>query len=379
MTSEPIHLIIATGGTGGHFYPALALAEECRERGHKVSLVISGQREIEHRQEAVHNGFQTFRMAAPKLPDRWYKSPDFLLSMGASYRRAHTILKGLDVDVVLGMGSFACFPLCAAAGRRKIPVVLHEGNSVVGKANRFLSRWASTLALSLPAVSEVGVKCPSCVTGMPVRQKLEKPATAGSDREEFVGEYGLDQNKPTILVFGGSQGAHGVNCLAREAFEMMTSDNGRFQVIHITGEGDREKFEKFYKNKQIAAYVSSYEKDIERCYAAADLVICRAGASSVAELALFGLPGIFIPLPSSSEGHQEKNAAAVSCCDGGYVIDQNDEDAKGRLVELLRSRLERHEDWKEQGENIMSLAKFNAAGNLANVIEKVVNEKRGKE
>lgn len=379
--SGHLHIVIAAGGTGGHFYPALAVATECRERGHDVTLVIAGHHVLEHRQEAVENGFKTFKMTAPKFPDNPLKVFKFLFSFRSSYSCARRILHGLDADIVLGMGSFACFPLCMAAVKRRIPLLLHEGNTVVGRANRFLSRWAAGLANSLPLLeNQQPLRCDSTLTGLPIRKNLELAAGSrqAGERESTLLEYGLATDKPTLLVFGGSQGASSLNELVCKTFSEVGSEGQHVQVIHISGESDFEKMRRFYDKQGITAYVCAYEQKIELCYQASDLALCRSGASSIAELALFGVPGIFIPLPSAADQHQFWNAWTVRECNGGYVIDQTGEAPEKELAAMLSDWLAKPEKWEdEHGRNIQRLAQFEAAAKVADLMEKTTLNKSG--
>lgn len=371
--ADNIHLIIATGGTGGHFYPALAVARECRIRGHDVTLVIAGQQVLEHRQQAVADGFKSFQMRAPKLPSNPLKGLTFPFSLHSSYRCASRILTGIEADVVLGMGSFACFPLCVAAARHRIPLLLHEGNAVAGKANRLLSYWARGLANSFPLAGEKQPRCQTILTGLPVRKSLVKAARNPQERDSALTDYGLSTDRATLLIFGGSQGAKFINDLACRTLSGIQDAAEKIQVIHITGEANSGAIRRFYDRQGIPAHVAAYEHDIEQCYQASDLAVCRAGASSVAELALFGLPGIFIPLPTAADQHQAWNARTVLDCNGGYIIDQTQADPEKNLRELLSDWQKNPQAWKQKhGRNIQELAQFDAAAKVVDLVEKTV-------
>jgi UDP-N-acetylglucosamine--N-acetylmuramyl-(pentapeptide) pyrophosphoryl-undecaprenol N-acetylglucosamine transferase len=233
------------------------------------------------------------------------------------------------------MGSFAAVPACLAARLEGIPLVLHEGNAWMGRANRFLSRWAVEAGLSLPLADGCRVRCPTVRTGMPLREALVQAAAAPAWPEAFAAAAGLTRERRTLLVFGGSQGARFINEALPQALRQVGDSRRLLQVIHLTGTEDNGPIEDAYREIDVRAHIRRSDPDIQNAYLAADLVVCRAGASSLCELALFGKPAILIPLPTAAEDHQTANARVVAARGGAVHLPQS-QDTPRQLAETLQ-------------------------------------------
>ncbi|MDT8389764.1 MAG: UDP-N-acetylglucosamine--N-acetylmuramyl-(pentapeptide) pyrophosphoryl-undecaprenol N-acetylglucosamine transferase [Lentisphaeria bacterium] len=373
MTNKSGHLVIATGGTGGHFYPGLAVARAFQRQGGTVSLVVSGQHAANHIEAARKEGVVAFPCPAFKLP----KGPSSCVCFGPRILfgvfRAKTILKQLGADFVLGMGSFASFPPCMAAVLSRLPLFLHDGNAVVGQANRFLSRWADCLALSLPLAPGQSTRCPTKVTGMPVRQRILQAVAVPEEKDRLSANLGLNSQRKTLLIFGGSQGAAFINNLACECAPRW--GQSPVQIIHLTGQEDNRALVNAYAAAGIPAVVKGYEPAMEKVYAVADWVMCRSGGGTLAELALFGLPPVLIPIPGSSLDHQRLNAAVLERAGAAVVLDQKTL-TPADVNQHVTSFFETPATWSERADKIRSFATPRAASAIVDMIYVETGKKR---
>lgn len=328
-------IAIASGGTGGHFYPTLAIARELSRRGADPAILVAGRHASEQLQLAAREGFPAQILPAFQLPSGVGSGLAFPFRTAGAVCKARRLLRELSPGLLLGMGSFAAVPACAAAVWARVPLVLHEGNAWMGRANRWFSRWAVEAGLSLPLVEGCRVRCPTVRTGMPLREALVKAAAAPGWPDAYAAEAGLAPDRQTLLVFGGSQGARFINETLRAAVPLLGEGRRRLQVIHLTGSDENEPLQAAYRDAGVPACVRRSEANIQNAYLAAGLVVCRAGASSLCELALFGKAAILIPLPTAAEDHQSANARVAAALGGAVHLPQA-EAAPERLAELVR-------------------------------------------
>lgn len=369
------HLVIASGGTGGHFFPTLAIAREARAHGVRVTLLVAGHHCEEQIALARERELSAEAVPAFRLPRGAVSTMLFPFRLLRSLLAAWFRLRRLRPDVVLGMGSFVAVPVCLAAALRRTPLVLHEGNARVGKANRFLSRWARVLATSLPVVPGQDIRCPQARTGMPLRESLLRAAERKVLPEGYFSELGLMPGRPVLLVFGGSQGAQSINGVMREALSLLGEHARRFQVIHLTGaeEEVNASLVQAYREAGTRAWVRRAEPHIENCYLAADLVFCRAGASTISELAVFGKSAILVPYPAAAEDHQTANAQTVTNRDAARLLPDNAA-TPDTVASLLRDWLDKPRDWHAYGHRIQELACPAAARAAIDLIAQTVGK-----
>ncbi|MDP8956325.1 MAG: undecaprenyldiphospho-muramoylpentapeptide beta-N-acetylglucosaminyltransferase [Actinomycetota bacterium] len=315
-----MNAVIAAGGTAGHIFPGLAVARALRDGGHDVTFVGTEER-LEARLIPAA-GFAFHPIAA--APFRRVVSRSVLRLPVVVLRAAgacRPIVRG--ADVVVGMGGYVSVPAVLAARRERRPVVLHEQNAVPGLANRVLARIADAVALSF---SEAARKFPkrvdTSVTGNPVRDEI---ARVSEDRallaKEAREEFGLDEGRKTILVFGGSQGALHLDRAAAGACRAL-ADRRDLQVVLVTGPAHFDSVRRALptENNGIAVRAFDFIERIELAYAVADLAVARAGATTVAELSVCGIPAVLIPYPYATGRHQEANARALQRAGGASVM-----------------------------------------------------------
>ncbi len=333
MTEEnsELKVVIATGGTGGHLFPAQGLAADLRQCGRAVDIVFLGanlsRNPYFHRQEfyskdvasatfSTKSGWRVFRAL-------------FLLQKGVW--QALSFFRAFPPDVVVGFGSFYSLPTLIAAKLKRIPIILFESNVLPGRVNRFCSRWASLSAVQF-FVSQQRLKGKTVCVNMPLLQRRK-----GETRAAARNYFGLDQERFTLLVFGGSQGAQPINCLVCGAIDLLKQKGIDFQVIHFVGSTPRaQKLKDVYQRHEVVACVKAFETRMDLAWTAADLSISRAGSATLAEHIEFEVPGIFIPFPHGTDNHQSINAAFVEEEIGGALELVEADCLPERLVAMIR-------------------------------------------
>ena len=369
------HLVIASGGTGGHFYPTLAVAREfLKERpSGKVTLLVSGKHAEEQTKIAADFGIEAIEIPSVRLPGASLAALAFPFRMLSCVMSAKKVLKRLEADVLLGMGSFAAVPACWAVNTKKTPLVLHEGNSFMGLTNRVFIRKASAIGLSLPLADMGQVRGRrSEQVGMPLREAIVEAAAGSCEKSpDYLPSLGLSNDKKTVLVFGGSQGARAVNELFAQTASLLGDVKDRIQFMHLTGSDDNTALENAYKEAGVAASIRRADSSIEKCYIAADLVICRSGASSICELSLFGKPLVLIPLPTAADDHQTVNAKVLEAAGAARHFPQK-EATPEKLSSLLKDFLANGAEWNAMGEKLRQFGKPQAAANLVHLILSVM-------
>jgi UDP-N-acetylglucosamine--N-acetylmuramyl-(pentapeptide) pyrophosphoryl-undecaprenol N-acetylglucosamine transferase len=361
-------LVIACGGTGGHLFPGLAVAEQWRARGGRVLLLVS-EKKID--QEASRKYGQFRFDTIPALPKPATFSPKmlpFVFSVWRTIGQCKTILADFGADAVLGMGGFTSLPPVVAAKRLGIPAFVHDSNALPGKANRLTSRWCDQVFVGLAPARKHFPKAECVVTGTPVREELRTLPK----REEAAKVWGLDPAKPTILVMGGSQGARKLNSLVAEAFGASAKAGTLPQVLHIAGPGDAERVQTEVGERE-GYRVEGFCDRMPTAYAVADAVVARSGASSMTELAFLGLPSVLIPFPFAADDHQTVNARVFS--DGGAAYLEQEADLTAEiLAERVAEMLEpgRRSDMQDAARR---LAVPDAAAMICDAVGKVIGFK----
>lgn len=370
MTTKPFRLIITCGGTGGHFYPGLAIACEHQANQGEVLIVLAGKNADRHAENVRACGIPVRVVSAAPLS----KNPVRLFLAGLQQLRgflqAKSILKQFRPDAVLAMGSFTGLPAVAAAVWLRIPLFLHDGNARVGKANRFFSKYAKLLMTAFPAVNAPQCACRMVTVGMPLRTALL--AAPEITKQEAVAKINtlfhvsLDPGRRTLLIFGGSQGARTLNTVIAG---ILNGSDGDFQLIHLTGKGHLKP--DMYPNHTSLCLESTDEMTL--LYHAADNVICRSGGSTLAELAYFEKSSCLIPLPLVSEDHQTDNARYYVDNQAAEMISES-ELSPDIFLPLLNTWLTFPYTVSERAAQAKKLARPNAARDTLNLIRNTLND-----
>ncbi|HVF72166.1 MAG TPA: undecaprenyldiphospho-muramoylpentapeptide beta-N-acetylglucosaminyltransferase [Chthoniobacterales bacterium] len=296
-----MNTVIACGGTGGHLFPGLAVAEVLRARGHEVLLFVS-EKEIDSLAISAHSEFQYQKLPTVGLPSVFSpKILGFAGRFGESLRVCRGIYRKFNPHAVLGMGGFTSTAPVLAGKIRGVPTFIHESNAIPGKANRLTARMVRAVLLGFKECAAFFPNARTEVTGTPIRKELQP-----IEQKEARRRLGLDEDLTTLLVMGGSQGASGINQAVIKALPFL--HDVPLQVIHLAGTRDERLVADNYRREKIPAYVAAFHHAMEEVYSASDLTIARSGAASLAELAAFSLPAILIPFPYAAEDHQTRNA-----------------------------------------------------------------------
>ncbi len=364
-------IIFAAGGTGGHINPALAAAGEIRERYPDADILFIGTKEKMEAQLVPKAGFD-FKTISISGFQRKISIKNLFRNIATLWRLANCgravrkILKEFKPDVVVGFGGYVSGPVVRTAAKMGIKTAIHEQNAFPGVTNKMLAKQADAVMLTVEKAKEyLECKNPPVVTGLPVRSEILR-----ADRDFARAELGLD-DKPVVLSFGGSLGAKTIN----ESMVTVISklyDSEKCNFIHAYGQYGKWVPEKLRENgvdidnaKNVS--VKEYVHDMDKCLAAADIVICRSGASTLAELEAAGRASILIPSPNVSENHQYHNAMTLVNASAARVIEEKDLTDE-KLLEVLNELLDNQVLRKEMGSNAKNLSVSDAQKQIADII-----------
>jgi UDP-N-acetylglucosamine--N-acetylmuramyl-(pentapeptide) pyrophosphoryl-undecaprenol N-acetylglucosamine transferase len=359
-----LKFIISGGGTGGHIYPAIAIANELKSRFSEAEFLFVGASDKMEMQKVPQAGYNIEGLWIAGLQRKLtLQNMMFPFKLISSLWKSRKIIKKFKPNVVIGTGGFASGPLLQMANSLNIPTVIQEQNSYPGITNKLLSKKANAICVAYENLERFFPKHKIVFTGNPVRQDLLNMETK---RQEGISYFNLDDDKKTLLILGGSLGARRVNQLIEKELDFLLA-NG-IQVFWQCGKLYYEEYQHFdeKKNVQVVAFIDR----MDLIYAAADFVISRSGASSVSELCLVGKPTIFIPSPNVAEDHQTKNAKAIIDKNGAILLRENELEEK---FETVFSDLITNENLQtELSQNIKKLAKPNATKDIVEEISKLI-------
>jgi UDP-N-acetylglucosamine--N-acetylmuramyl-(pentapeptide) pyrophosphoryl-undecaprenol N-acetylglucosamine transferase len=358
-----MRILISGGGTGGHIYPAIAIANEIKERYPASEFLFVGAKD---------------RMEMEKVPSAGYKikglwisgvqrkitldNLSFPFKLISSLWNAKKIIKSFKPDIVIGTGGFASGPVLYMAADKKIPTLIQEQNSYPGITNKLLSKKANSICVAYDNLERFFPKNKLVKTGNPVRQNLLNVA---SKRQVGIDFFKLDTTKKTLLVIGGSLGARAINKLIAESVDFLIKEG--IQVIWQTGKFYAEEYSVY--NKKQGVQTHAFLGEIDLAFAAADFIISRAGASSISELCIVGKPTVFIPSPNVSEDHQTKNAMSLVADDAAIMIRESELDT---FQSLFNSLLANEGLQEKLAKNIKELALPKATKTIVDQVEKLI-------
>ena len=361
-----LKFILSGGGTGGHIYPAIAIANELKFRFPDAEFLFVGAQDKMEMQKVPQAGYKIKGLWIAGLQRRLtFQNAMFPVKLLTSLLKARTIIADFKPNVVIGTGGFASGPLMQVAAIAGIPTVIQEQNSYPGITNKLLAKKANKICVAYDGLERFFPKNKMVLTGNPVRRDL---LDIDDKRKDALGYFNLDANKKTVLVLGGSLGARRVNQLI--AKEIVGFSAQGVQVIWQCGKLYFEEYKHFSENENIQ--VLSFIDRMDLVYAAADIVISRAGASSVSELCIIGKPVIFIPSPNVAEDHQTKNAKAVVDKGGAILIKESELDTQ--FTKIFSNLLADENLQQSLSENIKKLAKVNATEDIVEEIIKLIKK-----
>jgi UDP-N-acetylglucosamine--N-acetylmuramyl-(pentapeptide) pyrophosphoryl-undecaprenol N-acetylglucosamine transferase len=369
-TEQPYRLIISGGGTGGHIFPAVAIANAFRERHPDAQILFVGAKGRMEMTRVPEAGYKIIGLWISGLQRKLtFSNLLFPVKVVTSYIRAAVILKRFKPHAVIGTGGYASGPIMMAATRFGIPAVIQEQNSFAGLANKQVADKVSRVCVAYEGMDKYFPKNKIVITGNPVRKDI---LSVGEKRQRAKEAFGLDDNSKTLLIIGGSLGARTINESVLGGLEKLI--DAQVQVIWQTGKGYYDSYRAQlgkYDMKRIR--VQDFLKEMDLAYAAADVVISRSGALSVSELCIAGKPCILVPSPNVAEDHQTKNAMALVEKDAALLV--SDKEARTKLVDQALKLLFDEARASKLSLNISKLAKPNATEDIVVEIEKLINHK----
>ena len=361
---QSVNIILSGGGTGGHIYPAVAIANELKVKYPEANFLFVGARDKMEMEKVPEAGYAIKGLWISGIQRKYIlKNLSFPLKLVSSLSRAYRIIKDFKPDIVIGTGGFASGPTLYVASMRKIKTLIQEQNSYPGITNKLLSKKVNKICVAYDGLERFFPSNKMVKTGNPVRQDLLEIT---EKREEAKKHFNLKSDKKTFLILGGSLGARALNNLIEKHIDWLVTKN--VQVIWQTGKLYYEEFKKHDGLEGVQTH--AFLNNMDLAYAAADFIMSRAGAGSISELCIVGKPVIFIPSPNVAEDHQTKNALAVVNNDAALLLKESELDMFQSNIEEL---LENEKLQQTLSKNIKKLALPNATKDIVIEIEKLIN------
>ncbi len=357
-------VVIAGGGTGGHLFPGIALAKALRRNDMTIEISFMGTKQGIESKVLPREGFKlktiiSSGLLGKKGLNRWVSWSK--LPVGTAQSMCFLIRN--RPNLVVGVGGYASAPVVFSAWLLRIPILIHEQNAIPGMANKWLGKIADKVAVSYKGSKEFFSKKKVEVTGNMIDEKLCQP------KEEFP----LPLKQPFgILILGGSQGAHSINMAMLDALDLLSDRRDRLYITHQTGDADYENVKKKYAEKKFSANVMSFITDMPMRYRLASLVICRSGATTLAEVTAAGKVSALIPFPYAANNHQEHNARIIEAADAGEVI--LDKEISGeRLAKSIKKAMDEPKNLERMENNSYRLGSRDATKKVRKICFDLMN------
>lgn len=370
--NQQLNVLVSGGGTGGHIFPALSIANEVRRRHPEAKILFVGAQGRMEMEKVPAAGYNIIGLPVSGF-DRKHLLRNFkvLARLYKSMGMARKILKDFKPDIAIGVGGYASGPMLKEAQKQGIPTLLQEQNSYAGVTNKLLAAKADKICVAYDGMERFFPSEKIVLTGNPVRRNLLE---CGATQEQARQAMGMDPNRKTILIIGGSLGARTINNAIIDGLKRI-GEAGDVQVIWQTGkiydQQCREALDASgVKNVAQMAFISN----MDMAYRAADLVVSRAGASSISELQLLGKAAILVPSPNVAEDHQTKNALALSTRDAAIMV--SDADAAAQLVNTMLETVADEAKTASLGTNVLKMALRDAAERIVDEVEKIIENKK---
>lgn len=364
-----MRIIVTGGGTGGHLFPGIAFATGMQQRFPGCRVLFIGTSRLLDQQALSDYDFEVDSIKCMGLKGMGLKNRiQGVLQLPFALLEARRILKRFMPDLVFGVGGYVTGPVLLAARLSGFPVCIHEQNSVPGLTNKILSKIVNKIFLSLPCEYLFPAN-KTIMSGNPVRREII---------DAVLKKEGKSKKEKIIFVLGGSQGAHRVNILMTEAMEQLFKEFGdTLQVIHQTGTADEEQVRIRYELAGIKANVQPFFQDMADQYSRADLIVSRAGATTLAELSAIGLPALLIPYPYAADDHQKVNALYYQDGGGARMFPENELNGK-KLAMAIRDLLTNPVQLDQMARNMKSMGKPEATQTIINECLSLIDMKRAK-
>jgi len=360
---QSVNILLSGGGTGGHIYPAVAIANELKLRNPQSKFLFVGALGRMEMEKIPQLGYDIKGLNITGLQRSLsWKNLTFPFKLVQSLFKANKIIKKFKPNVVIGTGGFASGPTLYMANKRNIPSLIQEQNSYPGITNKLLAKKVKKICVAYDGLERFFPKDKLIKTGNPVRQDL---LDISLKRDEALKHYHLDKNKKTIVVLGGSLGARAINQAMEQNIKAIL--NGNVQIIWQSGKLYYDDYKQYSEMNDLQ--VHEFINRMDLLYAAADIIVSRAGAGSISELCLVGKPVIFIPSPNVAEDHQTKNAESVSDKKAAILLKESDIEG---FSEVIGNLIDDEEKQLSLGKNIKKLALPNATNQIADEVEKIL-------
>ncbi|HWR57476.1 MAG TPA: undecaprenyldiphospho-muramoylpentapeptide beta-N-acetylglucosaminyltransferase [Thermodesulfovibrionales bacterium] len=366
-----MRILIAGGGTGGHLFPGIAIAEELRRRDKSTDVYFIG---TEHGIEASivpREGYPIKYIRAEGVVGKsLLKTMRAVLKMSMSMVDSFRLLRDIRPDALIGLGGYASFGPALVGSLKSIPTVIMEQNAVPGLANRLLGKIVDIVCVTYHESMSYFPKNKTYITGNPVRKGI-----VAAKKDEAYEIFGLEKGRFTIFIFGGSSGARKINSALCGAFTYLHDIRDKIQFLHQTGKNDLETVRDTYRKWEFKGTVAAFIHQMPEAYAAADLVISRAGATTLAELTAVGRPAILVPYPFAAGNHQEFNAQRLAEIGAARVILDHELDSE-TLSRNIRDLYEKTELRSEMQRSSKSLGKPEAAQRVMEIVMSLVRKEQ---
>ncbi len=362
-----LKVIIAGGGTGGHIFPAVAIGHALRRLNEDAELLFVGAKGKMEMEKVPQEGFEIVGLdIAGFNRSNMLKNLALPFKIIKSYMQARSILRSFKPDAVVGVGGYASFPVLNAAQGKGIPTLIQEQNSYAGKSNKILGKKAKAVCVGYEKMERFFPKEKLIFTGNPVRHKIAQSNLTRAEGQEWLG---LDEKKKTILIVGGSLGAKSINEAIDEQFEELLDEE--VQLIWQTGKLYYEQAKQRAAAFSDKVKVFDFIKEMDYAYAAADVVVSRAGALAIAELCIVAKPVIFVPYPFAAEDHQTSNAMSLVEHNAAMMVKNSD--AKAELIKKLKNLLHDEAMQELMSKNLKALAIKDADERIAKKVIEIAN------
>jgi UDP-N-acetylglucosamine--N-acetylmuramyl-(pentapeptide) pyrophosphoryl-undecaprenol N-acetylglucosamine transferase len=363
-------IIISAGGTGGHIFPAIAVADELKKQDPSIEILFVGAEGKMEMERVPKSGYKIEGLPITGFQRKLslqnvIKNMQLLYKLPLSIWKVKSIIRSFKPDVAVGFGGFASGPTLKAAAGMGIPTILQEQNSYAGVTNKLLAEKAKAICVAYEGMDTFFPKDKIIVTGNPVRSDI---LDIRSKKEEGLAYFGLDKNKKTIAILGGSLGAKTLN-VAMDANAQLIENQSNVQILWQCGRLYEEDFKDCKTAKLPNVQMRSFVDRMDLAYACADVIIARAGALTVSELCLAGTPSVLVPSPNVAEDHQTKNAMALVNKNAAVLV--KDVDANDKMIQEALAILNDEKRLNSLKENILKLGKPNAAKDIVEQIKKV--------
>jgi len=360
---QSVNILLSGGGTGGHIYPAVAIANELKLRNPQSKFLFVGALGRMEMEKIPQLGYEIKGLNITGLQRSLsWKNLTFPFKLVQSLIKANKIIKNFKPNVVIGTGGFASGPTLYMANKKNIPSLIQEQNSYPGITNKLLAKKVKKICVAYDGLERFFPKDKLIKTGNPVRQDL---LDISLKRDEALKHYHLDKNKKTIVVLGGSLGARAINQAMEQNIKAILKNN--VQIIWQSGKLYYDDYKQYSEMDDLQ--VHEFINRMDLLYAAADIIVSRAGAGSISELCLVGKPVIFIPSPNVAEDHQTKNAESVSDKQAAILLKESDIE---QFSELIGNLIDDEAKQLSLGRNIKKLALPNATKQIVDEVEKIL-------